>query len=77
MATRPTPAIPPELENYDLLPDSAHVRLPVVAGLLGCSKSTIWRNVRAGNLPQPVKLTPSVTGWRVGDLRAALAQRSS
>jgi predicted DNA-binding transcriptional regulator AlpA len=72
---RVTPrAIPAELTHFDQLPDSAHVRLPVVTGLLGCSASAVWRNVKAGNLPSPVKLTPNITGWRVSDLRAALSK---
>ena len=68
------PAIPAELTHFDQLPDSAHVRLPVVTGLLGCSASAVWLNVKAGNLPAPVKLTPNITGWRVSDLRAALGK---
>jgi predicted DNA-binding transcriptional regulator AlpA len=66
------PAIPLELENFDKLPDSGLVRLPVVTGLLGCSASSVWRNVRNGTLPAPVKLTPNITGWRVSELRSVL-----
>lgn len=62
---------PVDLTNFDSLPASAHVRVPVVAALKGVSQPTIWRWVKAGNLPPPVKLGPNVTAWRVGDLRAA------
>jgi predicted DNA-binding transcriptional regulator AlpA len=66
--------IPPELANFDQLPDSGFVRLPVVRGLYGFpAPSTIWRAVRAGRIPAPTKLGPNITAWRVGDLRAALA----
>ena len=65
-------AIPHELQHFDYLPDSAHVRLPVVKALFACSSSSVWRNVKAGHIPAPVKLTPSVTGWNVGQIRAAL-----
>ena len=68
------PAIPAELENFDSLPDSAHVRLPVVRGLYGASASTIWRNVKAGAIPEPRKLTPAISAWNVGELRAALSR---
>ena len=68
------PVIPPELSNFDQLPDSAFVRLPVVIGLLGCSASAVWRNVKIGNLPKPVKITSNITGWRVSDLRQVLAK---
>ena len=35
-------------ENFDALPDSAHVRLPVVVGLFACSAATVWRRVKDG-----------------------------
>ena len=68
----PKPAIPAELIHFDSLPDSAHVRLPVVKGLYGCSESAIWRNAKLGLIPAPVKLTPQISAWNVGELRAAL-----
>jgi predicted DNA-binding transcriptional regulator AlpA len=60
------------LSNFDRLPDSAHVRLPVVKAVYACSDTTIWRNVKKGIIPKPVKLTAQVTAWNVGDLRKAL-----
>jgi predicted DNA-binding transcriptional regulator AlpA len=66
--------IPHELAHFDELPDSAHVREPVVRGLLGgVSNSTVWRAVREGKLPAPVKLLSNVTAWKVDELRKALA----
>lgn len=61
------------LKNFDLLPDAANVRLPVVQRLLGCSSTTVWRMVKRGALPQPRKLSARITAWNVGDLRKALA----
>lgn len=61
------------LTNYDSFPDSAHVRLPVVRALVGCSSATIWRMVKRGTLPAPRKLSERVTAWNVGDLRKALS----
>jgi predicted DNA-binding transcriptional regulator AlpA len=63
--------IPAALAQFDQLPDSAHVRLPVVAALHGVGPATVWRWVKAGRLPAPVKLGPNVTAWRVGALRRA------
>ena len=76
---RHTPtAIPAELTHFDQLPDSAHVRLPVVRGLYGnCSASAIWRNCKAGKIPAPIKLTEQITAWKVGDLRAALNKENA
>lgn len=64
-------SLPAGLANFDSLPDSAHVRLPVVAGLHDISAATVWRWVKSGHLPAPVKLGPGVTAWKVGDLRRA------
>jgi predicted DNA-binding transcriptional regulator AlpA len=65
--------IPDALKHFDSLPDSANVRLPIVAALVGCSSATVWRMVKRGTLPAPRKLSERVTAWAVGDLRKALA----
>jgi predicted DNA-binding transcriptional regulator AlpA len=72
-ATTKPSEIPHALVTFDLLPASGFVRLPVVAGLLGCSGATVWRRVKAGSLPQPRKLSPRITAWNVGELRQVLA----
>lgn len=65
--------IPAALAQFDRLPDSAHVRLPVVVAWRGSSPASVWRHVKAGLLPKPVKLGPNTTAWLVGDLRSAHA----
>jgi predicted DNA-binding transcriptional regulator AlpA len=65
-------AIPDALANFDSLPDAAHCRDKVVAGLIGCSVPTVWRMARDGRLPKPRKLSDRVTAWNVGQLRAVL-----
>lgn len=65
--------IPVQLSEFERLPDSSFVRLPIVRALFASSDSTIWRRVKAGTLPAPVKLSPGITAWRVADLRKALA----
>ena len=67
-----TASIPHQLEHFDKLPNSAHVRLPVVAGLLGVCGSTVWRRVQAGAIPKPKELSENVRAWHVGELRKAL-----
>lgn len=64
----------PQLAQFDTLPMSAHVRLPTVSALHGIGPATVWRWVKAGRLPAPVKLGPNVTAWRVCDLRRSMAQ---
>lgn len=63
----------PSLAQFDTLPESAHVRLPVVAALHGIGPATVWRWVKAGRLPAPVKLGPNTTAWNVGSLRRVMA----
>lgn len=67
-----TTCISEALRNFDALPDSAYVRLPVVTGVFACSPATVWRRVKKGTLPTPRKLSEGVTAWNVGELRKAL-----
>ena len=68
--TTPHDAVPDALKHFDSLPASAWVRQPVVLGLFGFSDSTLWRKVKAGTFPKPVKLSERVTAWKVGTVRA-------
>lgn len=43
------------------------------AGMLSIGRSTFWREVKAGNLPKPVKIG-GVTRWRVSDLQRFVEQ---
>lgn len=70
--TQVTKDLSAALRDFDSLPGSAFVRLPVVVGLKGCSRVTIWRQVRDGLFPAPHKLGARMVGWRVSEVRAAL-----
>jgi predicted DNA-binding transcriptional regulator AlpA len=61
------------LRNFDSLPDSAHVRQPVVRALFACSSSTLYRNISRGCIPAPLRFSPRVSAWNVGQLKKALA----
>jgi predicted DNA-binding transcriptional regulator AlpA len=60
------------LESFDSLPDSALVRVQVVAALRACSVATVWNHAASGLLPKPEKFG-GITAWRVGALRQAMA----
>jgi predicted DNA-binding transcriptional regulator AlpA len=64
--------VDPALAKFDSLPDAAHVRLPVVLALYACSRATVWRHVKAGLIPVPVKFSARITAWQVGALRKHL-----
>ena len=40
------------------------------------SSPTLWRKVKAGTFPAPVKLSTRVTAWRVRSVRAWMAKQS-
>lgn len=61
------------LARFDRLPDAAHVRLPVVIALFGCSAASVWRHVKSHRIPAPRKFGSRVTAWNVGELKACLS----
>lgn len=71
-----TQVIPEALANFDKLPDSAYIRLPVMKGLYGVSAASIWRGVKNLTIPKPSKLTERTTAWNVGLVRKALALKA-
>lgn len=71
-----TQAIPEALANFDQLPDSAYIRLPVLKRLYGVSAATIWRGVKNGSIVAPAKFSERCTAWNVGKIRAALAAKA-
>lgn len=42
---------------------------PERQGLLPMGETTIWGKVRAGEFPQPVKLSERITAWRIEDVQ--------
>ena len=65
------------------LPETGFLRLPQIIGnpkaeppipaIIPVKKSCWWAGIKAGRFPQPVKLAPRVTAWRVEDIRALIA----
>lgn len=47
------------------------VTLTEVAALLNCGRTTIWRKVKAGTMPAPLKVC-GLTRWRAGDIAALI-----
>ncbi len=59
------------------LPETGFLRQPQVLSFIPISKSTLWRRVKAGTFPAPVKLSPCVTVWRVEDMRRWIAEQGT
>ncbi len=61
------------------LPETGFLRLSQIIGnpkaeppippLIPIKKTAWWAGVKVGRYPQPVKLSPRVTCWRVEDIR--------
>lgn len=56
----------------NILPEIGFIRLPEVLAVFPISKSAWWLGVKEGRFPQPVKLGPKTTAWRVQDIRALI-----
>jgi predicted DNA-binding transcriptional regulator AlpA len=73
------------LANFDVLPDSAFIResqlvqrpLKDTLAPLPFSAPTLWRKVKDGTFPKPVKLSAKVTAWKVGEVRAWMAAQAA
>jgi len=78
--------IHPCMKGFDALPNSAYVReaqlvqsptRPDSTAPLPFSAPTLWRKVKAGTFPKPVKLSERVTAWNVGAVRSWLLAQES
>ena len=68
------------------LPETGFLRLsqiigdktadPPIPAVIPIGRSTWWEGVKSGKYPQPVKLGPKTTAWRVEDIRA-LVERNA
>jgi predicted DNA-binding transcriptional regulator AlpA len=59
------------------LPATGYVRQSqLIPAIVPFSSATLWRNVKNGSFPAPVKLSDRVTAWRVEDVRAWMESRT-
>jgi prophage regulatory protein len=55
------------------LPDTGYLRQSqLIPDILPFSAATLWRMVKAGKFPKPVKLSERITAWQVADVRTWL-----
>ena len=71
---------------FDALPDSAYIResqlvqspkRPDSPAPLPFSAPTLWRKVKAGTFPKPIKLSERVTAFKVGEVRAWMTAQAT
>ena len=53
------------------------LRLPEVCQETRLARSTLYKLIRAGDFPPPVKLTSKTSAWRGSDVAAWIASRPS
>ncbi|MDO9233251.1 MAG: AlpA family phage regulatory protein [Methylotenera sp.] len=59
------------------LPVSSYKReADLIRKVLPFSSATLWRMVKAGTFPRPVKLGERITAWAVEDIRAWMLERA-
>ena len=90
---KPVPKVQPVIGTinqpssvFDTLPDAAYVRQsqlirdtnnPDSNAPLPFSSPTLWRRVKDGTFPKPIKLGERCTAWKVGDIRQWLAEQAA
>lgn len=55
--------------QFNDLPNSALLRERQILPILPWSAPTLWRRVKTGDFPQPIRLEGRITCWRWGDVR--------
>lgn len=59
-------------ERFHRLSNASYISVRVLSFVLHRSVASLWRDVAAGRLPQPVKLGPNCTRFLVSSIREAL-----
>lgn len=64
------------ISTFGELPTTGYVRqAQLIPTIVPFSSATLWRKVKVGAFPQPVKLSERITAWRVEDVRAWMDSR--
>jgi prophage regulatory protein len=61
--------------EQEVLPATGFVRQSQLMVFIPFSAATLWRRVKDGTFPAPVKLSAGITAWRVEDVRTWMAER--
>lgn len=61
--------------QHQEVPQSGYLRQSQLVGpILPIGASTLWRWVKDGKFPKPIKLSDRVTVWRAEDVRTWMAE---
>ena len=60
------------------LPEIGFIRqAQLIPAIVPISNATLWRKVKDGTFPAPVKLSPRVTAWEASKIREWIAARAA
>lgn len=63
---------------FGALPATGYVRQSqLIPHIVPFSSATLWRKVKSGEFPHPVKLSERVTAWDVKEVRAWLQSKAN
>ncbi len=58
------------IKNFGSLPTSGFIRQSqLIPHIIPFSPATLWRKVKTGEFPKPVKLSERITAWDVNSVR--------
>lgn len=59
------------VSNFGRLPATGYIReSQLVPAIVPFSRATLWRKVKSGEFPRPIKLSTRITAWEVDSIRA-------
>jgi prophage regulatory protein len=65
-----------QVATLGMLPSTGYVcQSQLVPHIIPFSPATLWRKVKTGGFPRPVKLSERVTAWAVEDVREWMESR--
>ena len=74
------PPIPGAVRSGPPVPSptaTQYVRLGTLLTMVPMSASTVWRKVRAGSFPRPVKLSVRITAWELSAVERWARERGA
>lgn len=67
-----------QLPEPNSLPSTGFIRQKrLIPAFVPFSSATLWRKVKSGEFPKPLRLSPRVTAWRVEDVREWINSRAA
>lgn len=63
--------------NDDELVDERTICRIIGGSIAPIHRSTLWRGIKAGRYPKPLKMGPATNRWRAGDGRAVKARAAA